>query len=158
MFRTRASAGRPELQCYAQLCTRVPDASRRKGGLCERIPARLHRDVPAGSVETLLAHQDWGSDQTQANLQALLTAEFAVFSQGEAGAERAAEGRARINCRVVVPDQCVVIMEPKAVSETTAGKNPSQSLGRLVGKRLDLHTNELGGKYSAEGLTVLARC
>ena len=71
-------------------------------------------------LETLMTHQHWGSDQTEADLQALLTAEFVVFSQGEAGAERAARGGKRMDCRVVVPDQCVVVLELKAVSGTNA--------------------------------------
>ena len=103
-------------------------------------------------LEILMAHQHWGSDQTEADLQALLIAEFIVFSQGEAGAERD-----RIDCRVVVPDQCVVVLELKTVSGTTADEDASQSLGKRVAKPLDLHTNELGGKYSEEGLEALAQ-
>ena len=103
-------------------------------------------------LKTLMRRQHWGSDQTEADLQALLTAEFIVSSQGEAGAERH-----HIDCRVVVPDQRVIVLELKTVSGTTAGKAASQALGKRVAKPLDLHTNELGGKYSEEALTELAQ-
>ena len=62
-----------------------------------------------------------------------------------------------MDCRVVVPDQCVVVLELKTVSGTTADEDASQSLGKRVAKPLDLHTNELGGKYSEEALEALAQ-
>jgi len=102
-------------------------------------------------LEILMAHQHWGSDQTDADLQALLTAEFIVFSQGEAGAERGAEGR-RIDLRVVVPDQHVVLMELKTMGGPIDGRQPSQ-----VVRSEDLTTAAWGEKYTPEALEKLAQ-
>ena len=112
-------------------------------------------DPTVASLENLLkilmAHQHWGSDQTGADLQALLTAEFIVFSQGEAGAERGAEGR-HIDLRVVVPDQHVVLMELKTMGRPTDGRQPSQ-----VVRSEDLTTATWGEKYTPGALEKLAQ-
>ena len=102
-------------------------------------------------LETLMTHQHWGSDQTEADLQALLTAEFIVFSQGEAGAERGAEGR-RIDLRVVVPGQHVVLMELKTMGGPIDGRQPSQ-----VVRSEDLTTAAWGEKYTPGALEKLAQ-
>ena len=116
--------------------------------------AFLHEPTVA-SLENLLkilmAHQHWGSDQTEADLQALLTAEFIVFSQGEAGAERGAEGR-RIDLRVVVPGQHVVLMELKTMGGSIDGRQPSQ-----VVRSEDLTTAAWGEKYTPGALEKLAQ-
>ena len=49
------------------------------------------------------------------------------------------------------------MLELKTVSGTTADEDASQSLGKRVAKPLDLNINELGGKYSEEGLNLLAQ-
>ena len=49
------------------------------------------------------------------------------------------------------------MLELKTVSGTTADEDASQSLGKRVAKPLDLNINELGGKYSEEGLEALAQ-
>ena len=102
-------------------------------------------------LETLMTHQHWGSDQTEADLQALLTAEFIVFSHGEAGAERGAEGR-RIDLRVVVPGQHVVLMELKTMGGPIDGRQPSQ-----VVRSEDLTTAAWGEKYTPGALEKLAQ-
>ena len=116
--------------------------------------AFLHEPTVA-SLENLLkilmAHQHWGSDQTEADLQALLTAEFIVFSQGEAGAERGAEGR-RIDLRVVVPGQHVVLMELKTMGGPIDGRQPSQ-----VVRSEELTTAAWGEKYTPGALEKLAQ-